>query len=120
MVQSIPDELIEQAAARFRMLGDPTRLAVVRALMAGGELNVGRLVADTGRSQSNVSKHLKRMTRAGLLGRRKDGLQVFYRLADPQVERVCRLMCEVVTAAQPSGNGRPAGPASRRPRSVET
>jgi ArsR family transcriptional regulator len=83
-------------AAHFRLLGDGTRLAVIRALLSGRELNVSRLVAETGRTQSNVSKHLKRLTRAGLLGRRKDGLEVYYRLADPMVEPLCRMMCDAV------------------------
>lgn len=81
-------------ALTFRLLGDPTRLAVIRALLSGEEKNVGRLVEETGQSQSNVSKHLKHLTRAGMLARRKDGLQVYYRLVDPVVERLYELVSE--------------------------
>ena len=96
MADSIPNEVLDLMAEKFRLLGDATRLAILRTLMAGGEQNVGELVKATGRTQTNVSKHLKQMTGAGLLGRRKDGLQVYYRIADPVVEKLCRLVCDSI------------------------
>ncbi len=96
MPDSIPDDVLDLMAEKFRLLGDSTRLALVRALMASGERSVGDLVKETGRTQTNVSKHLKQMTAAGLLGRRKDGLQVFYRVIDPVVEKLCRLVCDSI------------------------
>jgi DNA-binding transcriptional ArsR family regulator len=54
------------------------------------------VVAETGRGQANVSKHLKLLFEAGLVDRRKLGLQVFYRLGDPVVERLCRIVCETI------------------------
>jgi ArsR family transcriptional regulator len=88
----ISDPTAERIALTFRLLGDTTRLAVIRALLSGEEKNVGRLVEETGQSQSNVSKHLKHLTRGGLLTRRKTGLQVYYRLADPLIERLYRMV----------------------------
>ena len=43
-----------------------------------------------------MSKHLKLLADAGLVERRKEGLQVFYQLADPLVERLCKLVCETI------------------------
>lgn len=91
----LPDELLDLMAEKFRMLGDSTRLAILRALMAG-ERNVGQVVEGTGRGQANVSKHLKMLADAGLVARRKEGLQVFYRLDDPLVETLCKLVCETI------------------------
>lgn len=91
----IPDELLDVIALKFRMLADPTRLAILRCLMRG-ERNVTQIVRETGRNQANVSKHLKMLADSGLAGRRKDGLQVFYRIDDPLVERLCRLVCTTV------------------------
>jgi ArsR family transcriptional regulator len=82
---------IEQMAETFRLLGDSTRLAMIQALLPGMEKNVGRLAAEAGCSQANTSKHLKQLTRAGILARRKEGLQVFYRLTNPVVARLWRL-----------------------------
>jgi ArsR family transcriptional regulator len=95
MNPSIPDEFLDLMAEKFRMLSDPTRLSILRALMAG-ERNVTSVVQDTGRNQANVSKHLKMLADAGLVARRKEGLQVFYRLDDPLVERLCKLVCETI------------------------
>ncbi len=54
------------------------------------------VVEETGRNQANISKHLKMLAEAGLVARRKEGLQVFYRLEDPLVERLCRLVCDTI------------------------
>lgn len=97
MAAPIPDEFLDLMAEKFRSLADPTRLAILRALMQG-ERNVTQLIEQTGRSQANVSKHLKVLSEAGLVARRKDGLQVFYSLDDPLVERLCRLVCETIVA----------------------
>lgn len=88
----IPDELLDRVAEKFRMLGDPTRLSILRALLAG-EKNVGTVVAETGQNQANVSKHLKMLTEAGMVCRRKKGLQVFYAVGDPLIENLCGLVC---------------------------
>jgi DNA-binding transcriptional ArsR family regulator len=95
MSTPIPDELLDLMSEKFRMLSDSTRLAILRVLMAG-EKNVTQVVEETGRGQANVSKHLKMLAEAGLVARRKEGLQVFYRLDDPLVERLCRLVCETI------------------------
>lgn len=91
----IPDEFLELMAEKFRMLADPTRLAILRTLMQG-ERNVSQVVEETSRNQANVSKHLKMLAESGLVGRRKDGLQVFYRLDDPLVAELCKLVCETI------------------------
>jgi len=95
MPATIPDEFLDLMAEKFRMLSDATRLAILRALMVG-ERNVTQVVEETGRGQANVSKHLKMLADAGLVARRKEGLQVFYRLDDPLVERLCKLVCETI------------------------
>jgi DNA-binding transcriptional ArsR family regulator len=96
MSDAIPDDVLKLMAEKFRALGEPTRLAIVRALMTGGEQNVGQLVEATKHTHANVSKHLKQLSKAGMLGRRKEGLQVFYRLTDPVVEKLCRLVCDSI------------------------
>lgn len=63
-------------------------MAILRALMEG-EKSVGLVVEET-RGQANVLKHLKLLFEAGLVARRKEGLQVFYRVGDPVVEKLCR------------------------------
>jgi DNA-binding transcriptional ArsR family regulator len=92
MSEPIPHEILDRLAARFRLLADESRLAILRCLIPGSERSVGEVASAAGLSPPNVSKHLKLLAEEGVLSRRKEGLQVFYRLEDPVVEEVCRLM----------------------------
>jgi DNA-binding transcriptional ArsR family regulator len=90
----IPDDLLALMAEKFQMLSDPTRLAILRSLMHTGEKTVSQVVAATGQSVANVSRHLKLLALGGMLARRKEGSFVKYRLDDPVVERICELVCD--------------------------
>ena len=83
---------LELVARRFAVLAEPMRLRLIQALL-GGEKNVTELVEATGGSQANVSRHLQTLTGAHILSRRKEGLQVFYKIADPTIPRLCELVC---------------------------
>jgi ArsR family transcriptional regulator len=88
----ISDEAIELVAHRFAVLGEPMRLRLLRALF-DGEKNVSTLVELTAGTQANISRHLQTLTTAGLLGRRKEGLEVFYSIADSSIFKLCELVC---------------------------
>ena len=92
---NVSDDVINLMAEKFKSLAQPTRLIILRSLIAG-EKSVSGLVQETGRGQANVSKHLKFLAGAGLVARRKVGLQVFYRVDCPLVEQVCSLACDTV------------------------
>jgi ArsR family transcriptional regulator len=68
---------------RFQALADPTRLRIL-ALLRIMELSVGELAQVLGQSQPRVSRHLKILGDAGVLGRRKEGSWVFVALAEPE------------------------------------
>ena len=88
----LSDEALELVARRFAVLAEPMRLRLLRALF-DGEKNVQTLVRLTGGTQANVSRHLQTLTDAQLLRRRKDGLQVFYAIADSTIFKLCDLVC---------------------------
>ena len=88
----IPDPLVDLIAHRFRVLGEPMRLVLLMTLETG-EKNVTELVAETGATQGNVSKHLGILSDAGMVSRRKEGLKTFYFISDPQIIELCDLMC---------------------------
>lgn len=92
VVRDISDEGLELIAARFKVLAEPMRLRILYALR-GGEKGVSELVAEIGAGQANVSKHLGLLYRHGMVTRRKEGLNVFYRIADDVVLQLCELMC---------------------------
>ena len=50
-------------------------------------------------AQANVSRHLGLMYQAGLLARRRDGTQIFYRVADPVYVELCRTVSAQVAAS---------------------
>ncbi len=85
-------DLIAMIAERFKALSEPARLEILSRLRAG-ERTVSELVEETGLGQANVSKHLQFLHSAGFVGRRKEGLFVYYFLADSDVFRLCDLMC---------------------------
>ena len=87
-------DLIEEAAHRFALLGDPTRLRILQALMEHGELSVGAAAEATGTSRFNASAHLNRLAQAGLVARRREGSTVYYRVDDVNLPAVCGWMCD--------------------------
>lgn len=94
MSASIPEQLLEQVAERFRLLGDATRLAILRTLLNDGELNVGELVERLQMSQANVSKHLRMLYDAGVVARRPHGTAAYYQVSDPTVVQLCDVVCD--------------------------
>jgi ArsR family transcriptional regulator len=86
------DEALELVAARFRVLGDGSRLRLLNLLMQG-EASVQGLVEASELSQTNVSRHLGLLRREGLVTRTRVGNRALYRISDPSVEKLCRLVC---------------------------
>jgi len=85
------------AAALFRSLGDPTRLAILRRL-ASGEARVVDLTDSLGLAQSTVSKHLACLRDCGLIDFRVDGRQSFYALTRPELLDLLRSAEQVLAA----------------------
>ncbi len=90
----LSDEALEMIAARFRCLGEPMRLRILRALQSGEEKSVGQLVDELGATQANISKHLKVLVDAGILARRPQSTAVYYRIVAPEIYELCRIVCD--------------------------
>lgn len=88
----LSEDALQLVAQRFAVLAEPMRLRLIQALF-DGERNVTELVTATGGTQANVSRHLQTLTAAHVLRRRKEGLQVFYEIADPSIFKLCELVC---------------------------
>ena len=88
----LPQPVVELVARRFRALGEPLRIRLLEQLMEG-EASVQELVAATGAGQQNVSKHLGVLLHAGIVGRRKQGTFVYYRIVDEVVFSLCEQVC---------------------------
>lgn len=84
---------LQLIADRFKVLSEPMRLKILHALW-DGEQTVGQIIASTHGLQANVSKHLGMLQQAGLVSRRKEGLNVYYRIVDDVVFDLCEAVCE--------------------------
>jgi DNA-binding transcriptional ArsR family regulator len=86
----LTDSMIDEASRIFHALSDPSRLKLMRLLMASpGPLSQGVLAEAAGLSQANTSKHLVCLVQAGLVIREREGSQVFFHMAGPVVREVC-------------------------------
>ena len=86
------DAVFAVVARHFSLLSEPTRLKILHAICRD-ERSVSQIVAATGATQTNVSRHLALMHQAGVVTRRRDGSAVFYRVDNPEFVEICRNVC---------------------------
>ena len=94
---TLTPEVLALVAERFKALAEPARLMLLKCLQSG-ERSVNELVQETGFGQANVSKHLQLLHAHGFVSRRKEGLFVYYSLADRSVFKLCDIMCGRIEA----------------------
>ncbi len=88
----LPPDLAELIARRFRAIAEPMRIRLLDQLRSR-EATVGELADALSASQQNVSKHLAVLAEAGILGRRREGNYVYYRIVDEGVFGLCEDVC---------------------------
>ena len=86
------ERVFSEVAAYFTVLSEPARLRIMYAICAG-EKSVSEVVQMCGTSQANVSRHLRALHKAGILQRRKDGVIVYYSIADDATIEMCQTVC---------------------------
>lgn len=109
------DVVFESAAELFGLLSTPVRLKIISAVCQG-ERNVSDLLAQIDTTQPNMSQHLATLYRAGVLGRRREGTQIYYKLQSERVATLCRAVCTQV--AMELGGEQSVPPADRLLRAV--
>ena len=97
------DAVFESVAELFSLLSTPIRLKIIGAL-CNGEKNVSQLLSEIDTTQPNMSQHLSTLYRAGVLGKRRDSTQIYYRLQSERVATLCRAVCTQV-AIELDGDG---------------
>ncbi|HAE22460.1 MAG TPA: transcriptional regulator [Spirochaetaceae bacterium] len=90
----LPTARLLSLSELFKLLGDPSRLRIINALSAAGELCVCDLSAALDLSQSAMSHQLSQLRRARLVRSRKDGKAVFYALDDQHISGLLALAAE--------------------------
>jgi DNA-binding transcriptional ArsR family regulator len=112
-VVSLSPDALELVAERFRVLAEPQRLRILQ-LLHEGEKNVTELTEALKTTQPNVSKHLRLLQEAGLVGRRQTGNTVWCFIADPSVFDLCDLVCTSIYQRVSAHAQLLAGPGKRR------
>jgi len=90
--KKLSGEALDLIAARFKLLGETSRLKLLIALEEGPK-NVGELVDATGLTQANVSRHLSALAEGGILTRNREGLNIYYEIASPEIFEMCESVC---------------------------
>ncbi|MEI8031493.1 MAG: metalloregulator ArsR/SmtB family transcription factor [Comamonadaceae bacterium] len=96
-----PDAVFDMASELFSVLSAPMRLKIISCLR-DGEQNVSFMLSKIDTTQPNMSQHLNTLYKAGVLGKRRDGVQILYRIIDDRVAALCRAVCtQVETKGKP-------------------
>ncbi|MFC5499942.1 ArsR/SmtB family transcription factor [Caenimonas terrae] len=96
------DEVFELAAEVFRVMSAPMRLKIIASL-CNGEKNVSELLSEIETTQPNMSQHLNTLYQAGVLGKRRDGVQIYYRITNDRVVTLCRAVCTQIAIETDGG-----------------
>jgi len=90
------DMTIYQLQAEIsKTLAHPLRLAILHNLKSG-EKTVNQLTQTIGASQSNISQHLAILRQRQIVKTRKDGTNIYYRVASPKISQACDMVREVL------------------------
>ena len=89
------DRVFESAAELFSILATPVRLKIISAVCQD-EKNVSQLLEIIDTTQPNMSQHLATLYRSGILAKRREGTQIYYRLQSEKVATLCRAVCTQV------------------------
>ena len=95
MIELNDHQMLSRVADRLRALADENRLRLLLRLK-DGPCNVSTLTRDLGIAQASVSKHLAILKQAGLVRAQRIGTQAVYRVHDPSVYAMCKLVCRGV------------------------
>jgi DNA-binding transcriptional ArsR family regulator len=93
--KKMEDLVFDSVAELFSVLSTPIRLKIISAVCQG-EKNVSELLAQIDTTQPNMSQHLSTLYRSGVLAKRREGTQMYYRLQSERVATLCRAVCTQV------------------------
>ncbi len=87
--------VFERAAELFSLMGSPMRLRILSAL-CDEERSVSQLLERIATTQPNLSQHLNVLYQSGIVAKRKEGAQVYYRVQSEKAVTLCRSVCTQV------------------------
>ena len=103
-MKDLPAKALEQIAAYFQALSEPTRLKILN-LLRDCEYNVGELAQLSGYSAANVSRHLSYLAQHGMVSRESRGASVYYKVSDPSIYALCDVVCNNIARQYEKDSG---------------
>lgn len=93
--QDMEQKIYEVHARLCQTLANPKRLQILD-LLREGEMSVGELASRMRIRVANLSQHLAILRERGVLVSRRDGVNIYYRVANPKIIQACMLIREVL------------------------
>lgn len=87
------DRQLNDAARRFKVLSEPMRLRILRAICRGPK-NVSAILEEVGGTQANVSKHLALLYLNQIVHKTRQGNEIHYGIVDQLMLQLCELVCQ--------------------------
>ena len=88
-------KIFEMQCQICKAVAHPLRLEIVDRL-SRKELGASALLAALETSKANLSKHMTQLIHAGVVEQRRNGRQVYYKLADPGIHEACSIMRSIL------------------------
>ncbi|MFH1639808.1 MAG: metalloregulator ArsR/SmtB family transcription factor [Chloroflexota bacterium] len=89
-------EIYELQADVCKIFANAKRLEIIN-ILKDGEMSASELIERTGLSKANLSQHMAILKAKGVILIRREGVNIYYRIANPKIIQACNLMREVLT-----------------------
>ncbi len=89
------EEIYELHADICKIFSNAKRLEII-SLLKGRELSASELIEKIGLSKANLSQHMSVLKSKGVILTRREGINIYYRIANPKIIQACHLMREVL------------------------
>ncbi|TSA48208.1 MAG: ArsR family transcriptional regulator [Deltaproteobacteria bacterium] len=90
------EEIYELQADVCKIFSNAKRLEIIN-ILKDGETSANELIERTGLSKANLSQHMAILKARGVILTRREGVNMYYRIANPKIIQACNLMREVLT-----------------------
>jgi ArsR family transcriptional regulator, virulence genes transcriptional regulator len=89
------EKIYELQADICKIFSNAKRMEIIN-ILKDREMSAGDLIGKTGLSKANLSQHMSVLRSKGVVLTRREGLNIFYRIANPKIIQACHLMREVL------------------------
>ena len=89
------EEIYELQADICKIFANAKRLEIIN-ILKDEEKSANELIEKTGLSKANLSQHMAVLKAKGVILTRREGVNMYYRIANPKIIQACHLIREVL------------------------